>query len=66
MSVLHRVDDMWSMPADRFVRMVERLPYYPGVIRERAMAQHAGTRAEPDAMAADDLELMDFADVIDM
>jgi hypothetical protein len=63
MSVLHRVDDMWSMPAARFVRLVERLGYYSGLIRERGLEQRAAEQAdtEPD----DTGDLSDAADVID-
>jgi hypothetical protein len=37
LSVFHRVDDMESMPALRFVSMAERLVHYDGVIRHGAM-----------------------------
>jgi hypothetical protein len=34
-SVLHRVDDMYGMPADRFFRFAVRLPAYDGVMTAR-------------------------------
>lgn len=33
MSVLHRVDDPWSMPAPRFFSLASRLPVYGGAVR---------------------------------
>lgn len=33
MSVFHRVDDPWSMPAPRFFSLASRLPVYGGAVR---------------------------------
>lgn len=38
-SVFHRVDDMYSMPARRFVSLANRLPAYQGVMTIRAEEQ---------------------------
>lgn len=47
MSVLHRIDDMWSIPADRFYRLAERLAAYPGVMQARALAEQEKERTNP-------------------
>jgi hypothetical protein len=39
MSVFHRVDDIWSMPAAKFFAFAWRLPHYRGVMRERVLAE---------------------------
>jgi hypothetical protein len=41
LSAIHRVDNMWSMPATRFLRLAERLVAYPGVMRARAEMEAA-------------------------
>jgi len=33
MSAIHRIDDIWSMNAERFYRLAYRLPAYQGVLR---------------------------------
>lgn len=55
---------MGSMPAGRFVRLVERLWHYPGAIQARVVEQHS----EPGetGRAADDAELADLGDVMEM
>jgi hypothetical protein len=42
MSAIHRVDDIWSMPAAKFFRFAWRLPCYRGAMRERALAEQHG------------------------
>lgn len=48
LSVFHRVDDMYAMPAPQLLRFALRLPAYAGVLRARieaeAAAEHAGGR----------------------
>lgn len=39
MSAIHRVDDIWSMPAARLFRMAWRLPHYQGVMRDAVLAE---------------------------
>jgi len=39
--VFHRVDDMESMPARRFLAFVARLPHYDGAIRHAAADDQA-------------------------
>lgn len=43
MSVLHRVDDMWSMPAPKFFAFASRLPAYNGAL---AVAYSAAQQSE--------------------
>lgn len=38
LSVLHRVDDMWSMPGAKFLRLAKRTVAYRGVMQARAQA----------------------------
>lgn len=49
MSVFHRVDDPWSMPAPRFFAFATRLPAYDGAL---AIAYRAATEAKPTQPAA--------------
>lgn len=49
MSVFHRVDDIWSMPAARFFKLAWRLPAYRGAVRERILREQ---RDEDDAAPA--------------
>lgn len=44
MSAIHRVDDIWSMPARRFFPLAWRLPAYEGVMRARALAEERESR----------------------
>jgi hypothetical protein len=39
LSAIHRIDDMWTMDARRFYRLVTRLPAYQGVMRMTAERQ---------------------------
>lgn len=39
LSVFHRVDDMWALPAPRFFSLVYRLPFYAGVLQARYIAE---------------------------
>lgn len=39
MSAIHRVDDIWAMPAARFFSLAWRLPCYRGVMRERVLRE---------------------------
>lgn len=48
LSAVHRVDDMWQVPARRLFGLVERLPYYEGVMRMHALAE-ASSRPERSA-----------------
>jgi hypothetical protein len=52
MSAVHRVDDIYSMPAARFFRLAWRLPHYQGVIRDRVLALQREQEDEPQATAA--------------
>lgn len=36
MSAIHRVDDIYALPAQRFFPWATRLPAYPGVMQVRA------------------------------
>lgn len=57
MSALHRVDDIWSMPAQRFFKLAWRLPAYRGVMRERVMAdQRENEQANPTAPPVESYE----------
>ena len=38
MSAVHRVDDIYSMPAPKFFSLAWRLPHYQGVMRDRVIA----------------------------
>ncbi len=65
LSVLHRVDDMESMPADRFLSFVERLAHYEGAIRHLAILAREEHNAPPtpvtrpaDPAAAGDFDAM--------
>ncbi len=51
MSAVHRVDDVWSMPAARFFALAWRLPCYRGVMRERALAEQQERDETPAARA---------------
>lgn len=33
LSAIHRIDDMYSQPADRIFRLARRLAHYPGCVR---------------------------------
>lgn len=57
LSVFHRVDDMDSMPALRFLAFVERLAHYDGAIRHGAIVagrQEHTTEQQPAPTAEDD------------
>lgn len=45
MSVFHRIDDIRSMPAPRFVSFALRLPAYKGVLRALFEAERAEEEA---------------------
>jgi hypothetical protein len=55
LSVFHRIDDMESMPALRFVSMVERLVHYEGVIRHGAMLAAREDQDSPEQSVEVDL-----------
>lgn len=67
LSAVHRVDDMWSLPAGRFARLAERLWHYPGVMRSWVVQQQAAIEpGVPDVADADGLvDLAEFGDVIE-
>lgn len=66
LSAVHRVDDMGSMPAGRFVRLVERLWHYPGAVRSRVVEQVAGGSGVPEVAGDDGLvDLAEFGDVVE-
>ena len=46
LSVLHRVDDMWSMPGAKFLRLAKRTVAYLGVMQARAQALIDADKAE--------------------
>jgi len=49
-SVLHRVDDIYSMPGARFLRLARRITAYAGVMQVRAdAAARADRDVEPPA-----------------
>jgi hypothetical protein len=52
MSAVHRVDDIWAMPAARFFRLAWRLPHYRGVMRDRVLALQREQGDEPVAAPA--------------
>jgi hypothetical protein len=53
MSVLHRIDDMWSLPAARFFKLAWRLSAYPGVLHSRSVqAAPAAEEAQERSPAA--------------
>lgn len=52
MSAVHRVDDIYSMPAPRFFRLAWRLPHYRGVMRDRVMELQREQEDEPRAAPA--------------
>ena len=52
LSVLHRVDDMWSMPGARFLRLAKRTVAYRGVMQARAQALMDAEAAEAGPVAA--------------
>lgn len=49
MSAVHRVDDIWSMPAARFFAFAWRLPCYRGAMRERVMKEQRERDGAPQA-----------------
>lgn len=65
LSAIHRVDDMGSMPAGRFVRLVERLWNYPGAIRSRVVEQHQTTVGQVTADGDGLVDLSEFGDVVE-
>ena len=46
LSVLHRVDDVWSMPGAKFLRLAKRTVAYRGVMNARAQALMDADAAE--------------------
>ena len=49
MSVFHRVDDIWSMPARKFFPLARRLHSYQGAMRERVLAEQREREGGPPA-----------------
>lgn len=52
MSVFHRVDDPWSMPAPRFFAFASRLPAYNGAVAIAYAAAHQATPIEASSPVA--------------
>lgn len=48
-SAIHGIGDMWAMPSPKFFRLAERMPHYPGALRDyveqeaHRRQQHIGT-----------------------
>lgn len=59
MSVFHRVDDPWSMPAPRFFSLASRLPVYGGAVRTATVLPQQPTFAALEAPAQVEPALMD-------
>lgn len=56
--MFHRIDDLGAMPAMRFVRLVERLWAYPGLVGETYAEQYpAAGVTEP--RAGDSVEVVE-------
>jgi hypothetical protein len=49
MSAVHRVDDIWSMPAAKFFRFAWLLPAYRGAVRERRLREQHETGEDAPA-----------------
>lgn len=47
LSAMHRVDDIYQMPASRFFMLAWRLPHYRGVLRDRVLALQREHEDEP-------------------
>lgn len=54
MSVFHRVDDMYLLPARRFFRLAGLLPAYDGAVR-RALLADQETEQQGQAATLDEL-----------
>jgi hypothetical protein len=44
MSAIHRIDDMYALPAAKFFALAQRLPAYQGVVAVRLANQDTPTR----------------------
>lgn len=56
MSVYHRVDNIYAMPAARFFRFAERLPYYEGAtqwaMRQALKDKEDAPQATPESLVS--------------
>lgn len=67
LSAFHRIDPdkLGSMPADEFVRLAERLWYYPGVMQARVAAQQARLMPRAELPAVPAAAVVAGAEVVD-
>jgi hypothetical protein len=49
MSVFHRIDDISKLPANKFFRLAERLPYYTGAVQATMRIMAETVQPEPEA-----------------
>lgn len=52
LSRFHRVDELESLPADRFFSLVHRLQFYDGAVRWHALHPPAPELSDEDALIA--------------